>query len=61
MGPAVIGGTYVYGATSQPTIRLFPTTVVENIKQTGDTARAMEEGLQDVVRELEQQMILYHD
>ncbi|MBW1787087.1 MAG: hypothetical protein JRK53_10805 [Deltaproteobacteria bacterium] len=58
-GPAGIGGTHVYGATSQPTIRLFPTTVVENIKQTGDTARAMEEGLQDVVRELEQQMILY--
>ncbi len=50
-------------ASSQtaPTIRLFPTTVVENVKQTGETARAMEEGLQGIVQELEQQMILYKE
>jgi hypothetical protein len=58
-GSGGIRGADAHGAASQPTIRLFPTTVVENIKQTGDTARAMEEGLQDVVRELEQQMNLY--
>ena len=29
-----------------PTIRLFPTTVVEDLKQTGNVARDMETGLQ---------------
>lgn len=42
-----------------PTIRLFPTTVVENIKQTGETAKAMEDSLQNIINDLEQQMILY--
>ena len=45
--------------TSSPTIRLFPTTVVENIKHTGETAKAMEEDLQDVIDRLNQQEELY--
>ena len=44
---------------SSPTIRLFPTTVVENIKHTGETAKAMEEDLQDVIDRLNQQEELY--
>ena len=45
--------------TQAPTIRLFPTTVVENIKATGESARAMEESLQGTIKDLEQQMELY--
>jgi len=44
---------------ASPTIRLFPTTIVENIKHTGETAKAMEESLQNVIRDLEQQMAIY--
>ena len=32
-----------------PTIRLFPTTVVEDLKQTGNVARDMETGLQSLL------------
>ncbi len=42
-----------------PTIRLFPTTVVENIKHTGEAARAMEQDLQSVIDRLNQQEELY--
>ena len=42
-----------------PTIRLFPTTVVEDLKQTGNVARDMETGLQDVIGRLDQQQALY--
>lgn len=42
-----------------PTIRLFPTTVVEDLKQTGDVARDMETGLQEVIGRLDQQQQLY--
>ena len=38
-----------------PTIRLFPTTVVEDLKQTGNVARDMETGLQEVIGRLDQQ------
>lgn len=47
-------------AQEQPTIRLFPTTVVENIKQTGQTAQDMEESLHGIISDLEKQMQLYH-
>ena len=46
------------GATA-PTIRLFPTTVVEDLKQTGNVARDMETGLQEVIGRLDQQQELY--
>jgi hypothetical protein len=42
-----------------PTIRLFPTTVVEDLKQTGNVARDMETGLQEVIGRLDQQQALY--
>jgi hypothetical protein len=42
-----------------PTIRLFPTTVVEDLKQTGNVARDMETGLQEVIGRLDQQQQLY--
>ncbi len=44
---------------TSPTIRLFPTTVVENIKHTGEAAKAMEADLQGVIDRLNQQEELY--
>ena len=44
---------------STPTIRLFPTTVVEDLKQTSSVAREMETGLQEVIGRLDQQRELY--
>jgi hypothetical protein len=46
-------------AANTPTIRLFPTTVVEDLKQTGNVARDMETGLQEVIGQLDQQRELY--
>ncbi len=48
-------------ATNSPTIRLFPTTVVEDLRQTGNVARDMETGLQDVIGKLDQQQQLYQE
>ena len=42
-----------------PTIRLFPTTVVEDLRQTSNVARDMETGLQEVIGRLDQQQALY--
>lgn len=42
-----------------PTIRLFPTTVVEDLKQTSSVAKEMETGLQEVIGRLDQQRELY--
>ena len=42
-----------------PTIRLFPTTVVEDLRQTGNVARDMETGLQEVIGRHDQQQELY--
>ncbi len=47
-------------ATS-PTIRLFPTTVVEDLRQTRNVARDMETGLQEVIGRLDQQQQLYQE
>ena len=46
-------------ATTPPTIRLFPTTVVEDLRQTSTVAKEMETGLQEVIGRLDQQQELY--
>ena len=46
---------------NSPTIRLFPTTVVEDLRQTGNVARDMETGLQEVIGRLDQQQELYNE
>jgi len=53
------GGNSLAAANTSPTIRLFPTTVVENIKHTGEAAKAMEADLQAVIDHLNQQEKLY--
>jgi hypothetical protein len=45
--------------TNSPTIRLFPTTVVEDLRQTSSVAQEMETGLQEVIGRLDQQQQLY--
>jgi len=55
----VLVGAMPIAAANTPTIRLFPTTVVEDLKQTGDVARDMETGLQEVIGQLDQQQQLY--
>jgi hypothetical protein len=44
-----------------PTIKLFPTTVLEEIKHTGNVAKEMETGLQTVIGRLDEQQKLYGD
>jgi hypothetical protein len=58
-GCAVIAAQKAQANT--PTIRLFPTTVVEDLKQTGNVARDMETGLQEVIGRLDQQQELYNE
>jgi len=55
----LIFGQFSAAAKQSPTIRLFPTTVVENIKQTGQAAKAMEQDLQSVIDRLNEQEALY--
>ena len=47
--------------TDAPTIRLFPTTVVEDLRQTSSVAKEMETGLQEVIGRLDQQQQLYQE
>ena len=44
-----------------PTIRLFPTTVIEDLRQTGNVARDMETSLQEIIGRLDQQQELYQE
>ncbi len=46
---------------NSPTIQLFPTTVIEDLRQTGNVARDMETGLQEVIGRLDQQQQLYQE
>lgn len=44
-----------------PTISLFPTTVVENLRATGEVATEIENGLEGIVQRIDQQRQLYED
>ena len=48
-----------WAQSSAPTIRLFPTTVLEDIKATGTIAEEMETSLQGVITRLDQQQQLF--
>ncbi len=50
-----------HAAADGPSIRLFPTTVVEDLRQTSSVAREMETGLQEVIGRLDQQQQLYQE
>jgi len=49
------------GGASGPVMRLFPTTVLEDIRETGAVAEEMENGLQEVIHRLDLQQQLYTD
>ena len=50
-----------FAQSNAPTIRLFPTTVVEDLRQTSSVAREMESGLQEVIGRLDQQQQLFNE
>ncbi len=60
---ACIGGALLHNvaaaAESGPVVRLFPTTVLEDIRETGQVAEAMENSLQEVIHRLDLQQQLY--
>ena len=58
-GPVIVAAATT--DTAAPTIRLFPTTVVEDLRQTSSVAKEMETGLQEVIGRLDQQQQLYVD
>jgi hypothetical protein len=48
-----------YATGSGPVVRLFPTTVLEDIRETGQVAEDMENNLQQVIHRLDMQQQLY--
>ena len=46
---------------SGPVVRLFPTTVLEDIRETGQVAEDMENNLQQVIQKLDMQQQLYSE
>ena len=56
---SLISSVPTHANTDSPTIRLFPTTVVEDLRQTSAVAKEMETGLQEVIGRLDQQQQLY--
>ena len=58
---ALLASAQSHAITEAPTIRLFPTTVVEDLRQTSSVAREMESGLQEVIGRLDQQQQLYQE
>ena len=53
--------TAATAAPSGPVMRLFPTTVLEDIRETGEVAAEMENNLQDVIARLDVQQQLFED
>ncbi len=54
-----VPGTASGRSDSGPVVRLFPTTVLEDIRQTGQVAEDMENNLQEVIHRLDLQQQLY--
>jgi hypothetical protein len=57
----LLASAHATANTQAPTIRLFPTTVVEDLRQTSTVAKEMETGLQEVIGRLDQQQQLYQE
>jgi hypothetical protein len=55
----VLTTTSVNADKAGPVVRLFPTTVLEDIRETGQVAEAMENSLQDVITRMDMQQKLY--
>ena len=59
LGGCLLAPAAVHASSTAPTIKLFPTTVLEEIKHTGNVAAEMETGLQAVISQLDEQQQLY--
>ena len=56
----MITSVQTLASVNKPTIRLFPTTVVEDLRQTSSVAQEMETGLQEVIGRLNSFVALVH-
>jgi len=54
-----LAGAAAQAAVSGPVVRLFPTTVLEDIRETGQVAEDMENSLQQIINKLDMQQQLY--
>jgi hypothetical protein len=54
-----LGGAAAAVSDTGPVVRLFPTTVLEDIRETGQVAEDMENSLQEVIHRLDLQQQLY--
>ncbi len=54
-----LSATAAFAAVSGPVVRLFPTTVLEDIRETAQVAEEMENSLQEVIHRLDMQEQLY--
>lgn len=54
-----LAGAAAQATVSGPVIRLFPTTVLEDIRETGQVAEDMENSLQQIIHKLDMQQQLY--
>lgn len=61
LAAATLASFDALGAATGPSIRLFPTTVLEDIRQTGHAAKEMETNLQDIIGRLDRQQQLYRE
>jgi len=53
-----VGQSFATGSQG-PVVRLFPTTVLEDIRETGQVAAEMEDSLQEIIHRLDLQQALY--
>ena len=56
---SIVVSSAIAAPNSGPVVRLFPTTVLEDIRETGQVAEAMENSLQEVIYRLDLQQQLY--
>jgi hypothetical protein len=57
----LLGATNAGANVSGPVVRLFPTTVLEDIRETGQVAEDMENNLQQIIHRLDMQQQLYNE
>ncbi len=57
----MLGSTPASANVSGPVVRLFPTTVLEDIRETGQVAEDMENNLQEIIHRLDMQQQLYNE
>ena len=55
----LLTASLAHATPSGPVVRLFPTTVLEDIRETGQVAEEMENNLQDIIGRLDLQQQLY--